>query len=210
MLKSHKQCLALLCLAFFTTSRPFALSLFSLYLLPAFCFVQRSGEKRVKMRAIWKGNDRAGQTGRKRGMRERETWRNGEQDKKPACVEESNEPRNLADATAASTSNRATLLPPFPLWIPLQEAWNKTVIKSTRGWRCGRQWKSKSWLEPAPLTIGLSSARVGGTSPSRVTLRRSRKEGIFSVKGNGCRHVSKCRPRWFILHSIDWRHVATA
>lgn len=93
---------------------------------------------------------------------ERETWRNGEQDKKPACVEESNEPRNLADATAAYTSNRATLLrlPPFPLWIPLQEAWNKTVIKSTRGWRCGRQWKSKSWLEPAPLTIGLSSARV--------------------------------------------------
>lgn len=162
MLKSHKQCLALLCLAFFTPSRPFALSFLSLLTACLlFCPTKRgkARENACNMKRQWQSR-----TDREKSWKggEKERGRNGVQDKKPACVEESNEPRNLADATAASTSNRATLLrlPPYPLWIPLQEAWNKTVIKSTRGWRCGRQRKSKSWLEPAPLTIGLSSARV--------------------------------------------------
>lgn len=149
MLKSHKQCLALLPFALLSSRRvfPFPLPfLSSLIACLLFCPTKRgkARENACNMKRQWQS-----WTDRKRG-RERE------QDKQPACVEESNEPRSLADASA-------TLLPLAP--APPQATWNKTIIKSTRGWRCGRQRKSKSWLEPAPLTIGLSLPRVGVHNP---------------------------------------------
>lgn len=181
MLKSHKQCLALLCLAFFTPSRPFALSLLSLYLLPAFCFVQRSGEKRVKMRAIWKGNDRAGQTGKKRGMRERdmEKWWTrqkarmcgGEQRTKEPCRRHSSfylqpgySPSHFSPLNPTSGSmeqNRHKKHSRLALW--------QAKEKQKLTWTC----PTDNWLK---------FGQGGGTSPARVALRRSRREGIVSVK----------------------------
>lgn len=157
MLKSHKQCQALLSFALLSSRRVcpshFPGSL-SIYCLP---FVLSNEARKSAWKCVQYEKAMTELDRQEEGEKEREKWWTrqtarmcgGEQRTKEPCRRHSN----------------CYLQPGYSPSPFLLATWNKTIIKSTRGWRCGRQRKSKSWLEPAPLTIGLSSARVGVYRP---------------------------------------------
>lgn len=176
MLKSHKQCLALLCLAFFTPSRPFALSLLSLLTACLlFCPTKRgkARENACNMKRQWQSR-----TDREKERNERE--RHGE------MVNKTKSPHVWRRATNQGTlQTPQQLLPPtgrlfFAFLLSGSMEQNRHKKHSRLALWQAMEKQKLTWT--CPTDNWLKFGQGGGTSPARVALRRSRREGIVSVK----------------------------
>lgn len=181
MLKSHKQCLALLCLAFFTPSRPFALSLLSLLTACLlFCPTKRgkARENACNMKRQWQSRtDREKE--RNERERDREKWWTRQKARMCGGEQRTKEPCRRHSSFYLQPGYSPS---PFPPLNPTSGSMEQNRHKKHSRLALWQAKEKQKLTWTCPTDNWLKFVQGGGTSPARVALRRSRREGIVSVK----------------------------